>query len=144
MNTFMYIYIIKLYCFFNLFFFARGGRGVTVTRLHVNHHLLNQRQIQHWCTPFWNFSRVYFWKFWQHNMRKIYCNQHAMFTMCILFSTLTKKHRVCVKGHQNNLRTTKSARTARPSSKIPGSAIAYKCTFSDKNWLLVNDMAWIA
>ena len=50
------------------------------------------------------FKGVYL-KFRLYDTQKLYCNQHAMFTICILFSTLTKKHRVCVKGHQSNLQT---------------------------------------
>ena len=53
-------------------------------------------------------ARAPFRNFWRiltaclHNMHKLYCNQQAkwMITMCILFSTLTTKHRVCVKGFQ--------------------------------------------
>ena len=35
-----------------------------------------------------------------HCITRIYfnCSLHTMFTICILFSTLTTKHRVCVKG----------------------------------------------
>ena len=55
-----------------------------------------------------------------------YCSQHAMFTMCILFTTLTTKHRihVCVKGHQNNLQTSKiiPCRDHDSNFEIPGSA----------------------
>ena len=58
-------------------------------------------------TPCLKFVQVYFWKFWLHNMHKLYCNQHEMFTICILFITFTTKHRVCVKRHQNNLQTSK-------------------------------------
>ena len=41
--------------------------------------------------PVWKYSRVYFWKFWLHNKRKLYCDQHAMITICILFSFLITK-----------------------------------------------------
>ena len=40
---------------------------------------------------FENFLRVYFWKILLHNMHKLYCNQHEMFTKSILFSSLTTK-----------------------------------------------------
>ena len=32
-------------------------------------------------------------------------SQHTMFTICILFTTLITKHRVCVKGHKKNPQT---------------------------------------
>ena len=35
--------------------------------------------------------RVYFWNVRLQNMHKLYCNQHAMFTICTLFSSLTIK-----------------------------------------------------
>ena len=35
--------------------------------------------------------RIYFWKFWLHNTNKLYCNQHATTTICILFSILITK-----------------------------------------------------
>ena len=39
--------------------------------------------------PVWKCLRVYFWKNnWLHNTDKLYCNQHATFTICILFSIL--------------------------------------------------------
>ena len=53
-----------------------------------------------------------------------HCIQHAVFTISILSSTLTTKHRICVKGHQNILRPQEFYRTgtAHPGFKIPGSA----------------------
>ena len=50
--------------------------------------------------PVWIFffSRFYFRKFRQHNTHKLYCNQHAMFTMCILFSTITNKAKAMCEG----------------------------------------------
>ena len=53
--------------------------------------------------PVWKFLRMYFWKYRLHNMHKLYCNQHAMFKICILFSTITVK----VNEHQNNLQTSR-------------------------------------
>ena len=70
-------------------------------------------------TLFENFLRVYF------DCRTRNLNQHAVFTMLILFSTLTAKHRVCIKGHQNNLKTSEiipRRDRAPPGSKINGSA----------------------
>ena len=57
-------------------------------------------------------------------MHKLYCNQHAMFTICILFSTLTPKAKGIVKVHQSNLQTSKiiPRRNHAPGSEIPGSA----------------------
>ena len=59
--------------------------------------------------------------------KKLYCNQHAMFTMWIVFSTLiTNWKSIGVKGHQNNLQTSKiiTRLDRAPGSKIPGSATA--------------------
>ena len=36
--------------------------------------------------PCFNFLRVYFWKIWQRNTHKLYCNQHATLKICKLFS----------------------------------------------------------
>ena len=49
-----------------------------------------------------------------------------MFTICTLFSTLTTKHKVCVKGIKTNLRPQEVYRagTAPPGFEIPGSASA--------------------
>ena len=44
------------------------------------------------------FLKIYFWKFRQHYTHKLYCNQHAMFTMCILFSTITNKAKAMCEG----------------------------------------------
>ena len=46
--------------------------------------------------------------------------------ICILFSTLTSKHRVCLKWHQNNRQTPKILphRDRAPGYEIPGSATA--------------------
>ena len=57
-------------------------------------------------TFFQNFFDFVFVKFDCITLIYFNCSQHAMFTICILCSTLTAKHqniaRVCVKGHQNN------------------------------------------
>ena len=54
------------------------------------------------------------------------CSHHAMFTICTLFSSLTTKHKVCVKGIKTNLRPQEVYRagTAPPGFEIPGSASA--------------------
>ena len=43
--------------------------------------------------PVWKICWVYFCKFGLHNMHILYrnCSEHAMFTICILFPTLTSK-----------------------------------------------------
>ena len=46
-------------------------------------------------------SRGYFWKIWQHNTHKLFCNQQAMITRCILFSTLTTKAKGMSEGASN-------------------------------------------
>ena len=68
---------------------------------------------QHWSqadpafTPCLKIFRVYFWKFWPQNTPKLYCNQRAML-QCVLYSLLSlQQDRVGVKGHQNNLQTSK-------------------------------------
>ena len=38
------------------------------------------------------------WKFWLQNTHRHYCNQRAMFTMCILLFTLTRKTKGIYKG----------------------------------------------
>ena len=54
--------------------------------------------------PFWNF-----WKFWLHNTQfnfiviNMQCLQYVFYS---LFSL--QKHRVCLKGYQNNLQTSKT------------------------------------
>ena len=48
------------------------------------------------------------------------CSHHTMFTICTLFSTLTTKHRVCVKGASKQ--TSNPIGTAPPGFEIPGSA----------------------
>ena len=55
-----------------------------------------QRRIQRRRTgrasPCLKIFKEWFWKFWLHNTHKSsYWNQHAMFTICISFSILTKK-----------------------------------------------------
>ena len=67
-----------------------------------------------------NFLRVYFWKILLHNTHKLNCYQHTMFTMCILFSTLTTKAWGICKGASKQSPGLKTY-TPRPS-KIPGSA----------------------
>ena len=55
-----------------------------------------------------------------------HCIQHAMFTY-VFYSLLSKqKHKVCVKGHQNNLQT--PGKTVLPGFVIPGSTTAFKFT----------------
>ena len=51
-------------------------------------------------------------------------SQHAVFAICILFTTLQQKHRVCVKGHQSKPQISKFYRagTAHPRFETPGSA----------------------
>ena len=49
-------------------------------------HLQSQRP----APPCLKFLWVYYWKFWLHNMHKLFCYQHAMFTVCILFSAFNK------------------------------------------------------
>ena len=70
--------------------------------------------------PVWNFWGSVFVNF------DFNSSQHAMFTICILFSTLTTKNTVCVKakGHQNKSPDPKNY-TAPPGSEIPGSATVY-------------------
>ena len=76
-------------------------------------------------TPCWIFLRVYIWKFWQHNKHKLYFNQIAMFTMCILLSTLTNKAWGICKGaskQPSDLKNYTAPGPRPPSSKIPRSA----------------------
>ena len=63
--------------------------------------------------PFEFFLKIYFF-----NTHKRYCNQHAVFTMYILFSTITDKARLCAKEH-------KLKPIPRPGSKIPGSTTVH-------------------
>ena len=50
------------------------------------------------------------------------CSHHTMITICTLFSTLTTKHRVCVKGasKQSSSPQNSSAPGLRPGFTIPG------------------------
>ena len=41
--------------------------------------------------PVWNVFKGLIWKFWLQNTHRLCCNQHAMFTLCILFSSITNK-----------------------------------------------------
>ena len=87
---------------------------------------------------FETFKGFVFCKVWLHITHTVHtliiCSQHAIFTICrlidwvvfcILFSTLTIKHRVYVNGHQNNPQTRRSlpCQDSAPS-EIPGSATA--------------------
>ena len=64
-----------------------------------------------------------------------YCSHHKVLTICTLFSTVTKKHRVCVKRISTRGQEFYRAGTAPPSDfEIPGSTtdlmaqISYTCT----------------
>ena len=48
--------------------------------------------------PIWNFWGFVFVHFGCITRNNINCCRHTMLTICTLFSTLTTKHRVCVKG----------------------------------------------
>ena len=54
-----------------------------------------------------------------------YCSHHTLFTICTLFSTLTTKHKVCVKGTSKQPQTPRilPRRDRAPGFEIPGSAI---------------------
>ena len=77
--------------------------------------------------PFLKFLLVYVWKFWLHNTQfnfiviNMQCLQYVFYS---LFSL--QKHRVCLKGYQNNLQTSKTIprrdRPPPPGSLIFGSA----------------------
>ena len=41
--------------------------------------------------PLFEILKSLFWKVWLNNTHKLYCYQHAMFRICILFSVLTTK-----------------------------------------------------
>ena len=73
-------------------------------------YFIYQRRIQHQRrarTPLFDF---FFWggvfvNFDYITLILSNCSHHTMFTICTLFSSLTAKHRVCVKGHQNKPKT---------------------------------------
>ena len=83
---------------------------------------VDQRQIQHRRTGapdarprVWKILRVFFLNCWIQNTHQLYCYQHAMFTIWFNSLLLLQKHKVCVKGHQNNLQNPKTtARLDRP------------------------------
>ena len=92
------------------------------------------------CPPVWTLLRFYFWKCWQHNTHNfIVINKQCL--QCAFYSLLSlQKHRVCVKGHQINLQTSKIIPRwdCAPCKKIPGSVYA-TCQF---NIWQVNIMIW--
>ena len=77
------------------------------------------------------YVRVYFWKFRFHYTHQLYCNQHAVFTICILFSTLTTKAKGMCKGASKQ---SPDLKIIPPGSQIPGSANVYSLYISLLKW----------
>ena len=72
---------------------------------------------------FWGFVFVNFDCITRNNIN---CCRHTMLTICTLFSTLTTKHRVCVKGASKETSDPKNSTATGPRPppgfEIPGSA----------------------
>ena len=85
------------------------------------------------------FQCFFFWKFWQHNTHKLYCNQHATFKNMYIIQ-YSRYKRIAYDKTISKPQQLYCIGTAPPNLYIPGSATVFVITrvFSF-NWNLFKD-----